>query len=93
MPVGSGDSTASFVGALKADGFTVVSLELGGGTDMRDMLWPDQLVLVVGNEARGVSSEVTRLADERMMIPRFGKAESLNAAASVAVILGRIMLK
>ncbi|MEZ5275676.1 MAG: RNA methyltransferase [Opitutaceae bacterium] len=92
LPVGTGDSTVDFIEALRVDGFSVASLELGGATDVRSINWPDKLVLVVGNEARGVSPEVRARADFRAMIPRFGHAESLNAAASVAVVLGQIRL-
>ena len=93
VPVGSGASTTAFLGGLKTQGFSMVSLELGVATDLRNVDWPNRLVVVVGNEARGVSSEVTSLADERVTIPRFGRAESLNVAASVAVLLGNIILR
>jgi TrmH family RNA methyltransferase len=93
LPIGSGDSTVDFLRGLKALGFYLVSFELGGELDVRNVAWPEKLALVVGNEARGVSAEVSALADQRVMIPRFGRAESLNAAATIAVILGQIALR
>jgi len=92
LPVGSGDSTADFLVRVRELGYSVVTLELDGANDIRKVGWPDKLVIVVGNESRGVSAEVSELADQRVMVPRFGRAESLNAAASVAVALGRIVL-
>lgn len=44
-------------------------------------------VLVIGNEANGVSKEVLEYADEKIKIPMFGKTESLNASVATAVIL------
>lgn len=44
-------------------------------------------VLVIGNEANGVSKEVLELADEKIKIPMLGKTESLNAAVATGVIL------
>ena len=44
-------------------------------------------VIVIGNEANGVSKEIQRLADEKVIIPMLGKAESLNAAVATGVIL------
>ena len=44
-------------------------------------------VLVIGNEANGVSKEVLELADEKVKIPMLGKTESLNAAVATGVIL------
>jgi len=93
LPMGLGVSTVDILGRLKDLGFSVVSLELRGEFDVRTVAWPEKLALVVGNESRGISAEVSALADRRVMIPRFGKAESLNAAASIAVILGQIFLR
>lgn len=44
-------------------------------------------VLVIGNEANGVSKEVLEYADEKIKIPMLGKTESLNASVATAVIL------
>lgn len=44
-------------------------------------------VLVIGNEANGVSKEVLDYADEKIKIPMLGKTESLNASVATAVIL------
>jgi TrmH family RNA methyltransferase len=92
LPVGAGDSIPAFVDRLKAFGYSVVSLELDGAVDAREADWPERLVVVVGNEARGISDETRVVADRRVRIPRFGRAESLNAGASVAAILGLVCL-
>ena len=92
MPVGVGDSTVEFLESLAAVGIHRISLELDGAADLREVVWPEKVVLVVGNEAHGVAAETSARVDQRVMIPRFGKAESLNAAAAVAVVLGRIVL-
>ena len=44
-------------------------------------------VLVIGNEANGVSKEVLEYADKKIKIPMLGKTESLNASVATAVIL------
>ncbi len=92
VPAGGGESAARMLKHLKGAGFSIVSLELDGAVDVREVKWPDKLALIVGNEARGVSDEVGRMADLRVRIPRFGKAESLNAAVSVAAILSLVRL-
>jgi TrmH family RNA methyltransferase len=43
--------------------------------------------MVFGNEAHGVSSQLRKAADISLMIPIFGKAESLNVATSAAICL------
>ncbi|SRR5579883_350814 len=43
--------------------------------------------IVLGNEHRGISDEVVRLADELVYIPMMGMAESLNVSVASAVCL------
>ena len=47
-------------------------------------------IIVMGNEANGISAEIEKLIEYRLTIPRFGKlqqTESLNVATATAIIL------
>lgn len=44
-------------------------------------------ILVIGNESKGISAGVMKFVDEKITIPRFGKAESLNAAVATGIVL------
>ncbi len=44
-------------------------------------------VLMIGNEANGLSQALIEKADELVTIPRFGGAESLNAAVATSIFL------
>ena len=44
-------------------------------------------ILLIGNEANGLCEELQQFADEKITIPGFGKAESLNAAIATAIVL------
>lgn len=44
-------------------------------------------VIVIGNEANGVSKEIQDMADNKIKIPMLGKTESLNASVATGVIL------
>ncbi|WP_299109048.1 RNA methyltransferase [uncultured Tenacibaculum sp.] len=51
---------------------------------------PDKAVLVMGNEANGISKEVNDVIQQKLTIPRFGdiqKTESLNVATATAILL------
>jgi TrmH family RNA methyltransferase len=51
---------------------------------------PQEGIIVLGNEANGISPEIEKLIKQRLTIPRFGpiqKTESLNVATATAVIL------
>ncbi len=44
-------------------------------------------VIVIGNEANGVSKEVQSIADEKVKIPMLGKTESLNASIAAGIMI------
>ena len=46
--------------------------------------------IVIGNEANGISEEITKLITHKITIPRFGGAESLNAGIATAVVLDNV---
>lgn len=47
-------------------------------------------ILIIGNEANGVSDEVMKLVSEKITIPKTGEAESLNAAVAAGIILSHL---
>ena len=53
---------------------------------------PASGILVMGNEANGISEEVTEIIQQRISIPQFGSssAESLNVATATAILLNEI---
>ena len=44
-------------------------------------------IIVIGNEANGVSKEVQNMADEKVIIPMLGKTESLNASVAAGIMI------
>ncbi len=56
---------------------------------------PEKGILVMGNEAHGISSGVEALVSQKINIPYFGKktAESLNVATATAILLNEIRRK
>lgn len=47
----------------------------------------DNIILIIGNEARGVSQEMREFAQETLFIPMTGNAESLNANVSASILM------
>ncbi len=45
-------------------------------------------LIVIGNEANGISNELLPFITDRLTIPQFGKAESLNAAVAAGIVMG-----
>jgi TrmH family RNA methyltransferase len=48
-------------------------------------------IIIIGNEAHGISDEVMQLVNEKITIPGRGEAESLNAAVAAGIILSHII--
>lgn len=51
---------------------------------------PNEGIIVMGNEANGISKEIEHLVTQKIAIPRFGalqQTESLNVATATAIIL------
>ena len=60
------------------------------GISIYDQKLPEKGVIVLGNEANGISKEIEDLMDTRLSIPRFGslkQTESLNVANAAAIVL------
>ncbi len=73
---------------LKEDGYTIYASALSDGChSLYDIRFSQKLVLVIGNEANGVSESVLALSDAAVRIPMYGGAESFNAAVAASILL------
>ncbi len=71
---------------LKKNKFKTVVTSLDTENSIYDVDYSKK-VIVIGNEANGVSKEVQEIADYKVKIPMLGKTESLNAAVATGVML------
>lgn len=55
------------------------------GIPLEKTSFPKEGFLVLGNEGNGISPAISSLVTEKITIPRFGAAESLNVAVSAAI--------
>lgn len=53
----------------------------------------NDVVVVIGSEGRGLSKDVRECITRFVTIPRFGQAESLNAAAAAAIVCDQMRRK
>ena len=66
--------------------FNVISTSLDTDKSLYDINL-NKTVIVIGNEANGVSKEIQELSDIKIKIPMLGKTESLNASVATGVVL------
>uniref|UniRef100_A0A832DEH7 tRNA (guanosine(18)-2'-O)-methyltransferase n=1 Tax=Ignavibacterium album TaxID=591197 RepID=A0A832DEH7_9BACT len=73
---------------LRKDGFKIYASSISEDSkSIYELDLSEKAAIVLGNEHRGVSSEASKLADERIMIPMFGMVQSLNVSVAAAIIL------
>jgi TrmH family RNA methyltransferase len=61
------------------------------GDSVYELKQPEEALLVIGNESKGIKDEVLQLASKKITIPARGGAESLNAAVAAGIILSHIV--
>ena len=61
------------------------------GEDVTKMEKMNEGIIIIGNESKGISDEVLKLAHVQITIPRKGKAESLNAAVATGIVLSHLI--
>ena len=70
----------------KKKGFEVVTTDLQTDKSIYDINY-NKKVVVIGNEANGVTKEVKEVADYKVKIPMLGKTESLNASVAAGIMI------
>ena len=71
---------------LKEAGFKVVTTSLDTDNSVYDISY-DKSIVVIGNEANGVSKEVQDMSDYKVKIPMLVKTESLNASGAAGIMI------
>ncbi|MEM9738049.1 MAG: RNA methyltransferase [Bacteroidota bacterium] len=75
-------SLGKFLKKLK---MTIVGATLSGHK-LHEQQLPRQGALVVGNESQGISSSIEPYLTQKVTIPRYGQAQSLNVAVAAGII-------
>ena len=71
---------------MKENGYETVVTSLDTKNSVYDIEYKKK-VIVIGNEANGVSKEIQDFADHKVKIPMLGKTESLNASVAAGIMI------
>ena len=80
------EDLAKTLKSLQTTGFEIVTTDLHTDKSIYDMNYNKKIV-VIGNEANGVTPEIKKLSNYRVKIPMLGKTESLNAAVATGIMI------
>lgn len=89
LPVLSEPDPVDLIERLQAAGMQVMATVLDGERTLDDAqdLLAEPTAWLFGPESRGLSEQVARSADHRIVIPMAGAVDSLNVAAAAAICL------
>ena len=74
--------------SLKEAGYTIVGLEQDArSVIMSDYHAPDKIVLLLGEEVEGITTDLRDLCDDLIEIPMVGKKESFNVSVATGIAL------
>ncbi len=71
---------------LQTNGFEIVVTSLQTDNSIYNIQY-NKKVIVIGNEANGVSKEIQNIANVKVKIPMLGKTESLNAGVATGIMV------
>ena len=71
----------------KEAGFWIAGTAFEGAKDYREGMVDVPLVLVIGNEGKGISRNVLKHCDYKVKLPMKGTVQSLNASVATAILL------
>ena len=80
------DNLIETIKTIKRHHFKLVVTSLQAEQSLYDTDF-NKKIIVIGNEANGVSKEIQEMADEKIKIPMLGRTESLNASVATGIVL------
>lgn len=81
-----------FAEELKKSGLKAYSCVVDSDAKLINKIsFTDGSVLIIGNEANGITEETKQKSDELITIPMSGRAESLNAAVAASISMWEMM--
>jgi RNA methyltransferase, TrmH family len=87
LPIVMTEDERETIEHLRQKNVKIVATTLSARKNCYDADLTQSLAILVGNEGAGLGPESVALADEEIMIPMAGRAESLNVGISTAVLL------
>lgn len=81
------DESGDVLDVLRERGFGIVGTFVDGAVPVFDARLEGSTVIVMGNEANGISDAVAQKCNVRVTVPMHGGAESLNVSVCCAMVL------
>jgi len=87
IPVFQECDVVSLIDLFKEKQIKICALSLDGDKVLSKFKIKNNIALIVGNEADGISKDVLNVVDNKIKIEMFGKTQSLNAAVACSLAI------
>jgi TrmH family RNA methyltransferase len=91
VPICYGEDVSDILNKMKSRGIRLCAADLEGTENYFNLKYKDNIAIIIGNEANGISETVRDAADTLVKIPMAGKAESLNASVAAGLLMYEVM--
>ncbi|MCU0082686.1 23S rRNA (guanosine(2251)-2'-O)-methyltransferase RlmB [Streptococcus danieliae] len=92
VPVARVTNLSQALTKLKEAGFWIFGTDMDG-TPSHQWNTTGKLVLIIGNEGKGISPNIKKQVDEMITIPMDGHVQSLNASVAAAILMYEVHRK
>lgn len=87
LPIFTDQDVETVLDLARSTGMRIVATDAGGDVVYSDFDWSEPVMVVFGNEGRGIEPRLLERSDAVLRIPLCAPVESLNVAAAAAVVL------
>ena len=91
MNIVSVSNLANAIEKLKDTGYWIVGTSLENSVDYREVDYSGKIVIVIGNEGKGISHLISQKCDYLVKIPMYGKTNSLNASVAAGIMIYEVI--
>ncbi len=91
IPIIENVELTTFLPNIKNKNVEIIGAHLKASENYFDINMNQSVAIIIGNEANGISHEVTELCTKLVKIPMIGDVESLNASVSSAILMYEVV--
>ncbi|WP_010248381.1 23S rRNA (guanosine(2251)-2'-O)-methyltransferase RlmB [Acetivibrio cellulolyticus] len=91
IPICYSENILQTLEEMKNKGIRLCAAHLSGSKNYFELDYKDNIAIIVGNEANGISDSVAGISNELVRIPMAGKSESLNASVAAGLLMYEVL--
>ena len=90
VPICREDNLVNCISYLKKSGLVAISCSEKESKSITDVNLKNPILIILGSEKNGISSDILKASDEKIKIPTYGKIDSLNVSVACGISLYEI---